>query len=97
LDEERRLLAALPQLSLRDQCLITFALNTGFRAAELAAITIRHVWTGEAVRPTVCLERHRLKNGRGLNSRIVRSRVVPLNPSLTVAIERATEIIASLP
>ncbi len=82
-----RIHAALASFSARDDALIVTGLNTGFRARELSAITIGHVWDGTAVRSAVSLERRSLKNGRGLRARSVRSRTVPLNTNAREALE----------
>lgn len=85
--EVRRIHTALASFSARDHALIVTGLNTGFRASELSAISIGHVWDGAAIRPAVTLERRSLKNGRGIRARAVRSRTVPLNATACEALQ----------
>ncbi len=88
-DDEQRLLAALPQLPLRDQALILVGLDTGFRARELGAMEIRHVVDEHGhVRQRLTLERRHLKHGRGAYRDKVRSRVVPLSARARAVLEQ---------
>jgi integrase len=84
--EEARVLEALRGFSARDQCFILLGLHTGFRASELGAISIGHVWDGAAVRHEISLARRNLKGGRGLRRRSVRARTLPLNAAARTAI-----------
>jgi len=85
--EEGRVFEALRGFSTRDQCFILFGLHTGFRASELGAISIGHVWDGAAVRHKISLARRNLKGGRGLRRRSVRARTLPLNAAARTAID----------
>jgi integrase len=81
-EEQRVLTVVRGSWSLRNRALIEFGLRTGFRAAELAALTVQDVWDGAAVRAEVSLARCHLKNGRGARRASVRSRTVPLASGL---------------
>jgi site-specific recombinase XerD len=80
-DQEHLVLSAIRDWKLRDRSLLEFGLRTGYRARELASITIAQVWDGVRVRDEVSVARCHLKNGRGLRRGNVRSRTVPLGPS----------------
>ena len=86
--DEQRVLAALQQFRPRDRCAIVLGLNTGYRAAELAAITWGDVWDSgsDQIRSEVTVSRRHLKGGHGVRRAAVRSRTVPLNPSARGAI-----------
>lgn len=88
-DDEQKLLATLPALPLRDQALLLVGIDTGFRARELGAVTLRHVLdeTG-AVREKLVLERRHLKHGSGLYRHKIRSRAVPLTARSRQALQR---------
>ena len=86
-EDERRVLAALATFPARDRCAILFGINTGFRASELAAITVGHVWDGTQVRPEITLARRSLKGGHGVHRRSVRSRTLPLNVAARAALQ----------
>ena len=90
-EELARITAVLPQFPLRDQALFQFGLHTGFRARELGALTVGHVWDNGALRPSVSLERRSLKNGRGVHRRAVRSRTLPLTPTAQASLARYIE------
>ncbi len=73
----------LPAISLRDRLLLRLGLEAGFRARELASLTLRHVVAPDGVvLRSVTLARRFLKGGRGPRRRSVRSRTVPLSDSL---------------
>ena len=86
-EDERRVLAAIATFPARDRCAILFGINTGFRASELAAITVGHVWDGNQIRPEITLARRNLKGGRGAQRRSVRSRTLPLNEAARAALK----------
>lgn len=86
--DEQRVLAALHQFRPRDRCAIVLGLNTGYRAAELATITVGDVWdfVSHQVRCEVTVCRRYLKGGHGVHRAAVRSRTVPLNSTARGAI-----------
>lgn len=89
LADESRLLAYLPRAPVRDQVLLLLGLRTGFRAAELASLTVGQVRLRDGgVAGHVTVERARLKGGRGLKRRAVRSRTVPLVGSVRALLGR---------
>lgn len=77
------LVSYLPGISLRDHLLIRLGLEAGFRARELASLTLRHVVAPDGVvLRTLTLARRHLKGGQGPRRRSVRARTVPLSDSL---------------
>ena len=87
-DDERRVLLAIRGWKLRNRCLIETGLRTGFRASEISSLTIGQVWDGTRVRPEVTVSRCNLKGGRGVRRHAVRSRTVPLGPSIQTTIDQ---------
>ena len=66
--DEQRVLAAVHHFRPRDRCAIVLGLNTGYRAAELACITVDDVWDfgSNQVRSEVTVSRRYLKGGHGV-------------------------------
>jgi len=83
--EQSTLLAALDRS--RDQLLLRFGFHTGFRISELLRLTFADVWAGGAPRAELTIGRRNLKGGSGVGRRRVRSRTVPLHPSLKAALQ----------
>ena len=75
--------SALSDFTFRDQALVVFLLNTGFRVTEALAANIGDVADGEKVRSRIRLARRQLKGGRGCWRRSVTGRSVPLNAEVT--------------
>ena len=73
------MVSALSDFTLRDQALVVFLLNTGFRITEALAANIGDVADGGKVRSRIRLARGQLKGGRGCWRRSVTGRSVPLN------------------
>ncbi len=86
--DEPRVSASLTEFPLRDQALITFGLNTGFRVTELLAITIGQVWESGHVKPQVKVTRAKLKGGHGCRRKAITSRSVPLNATVAAVLEQ---------
>lgn len=85
-EQEQRVLGAILRFKPRDRLAIILGLNTGYRASELAAITVGDVWDGNEVAREVTVQRRHLKGGRGARRDAVRSRTVPLNSAARLAI-----------
>jgi integrase len=64
-NDEPLVIAALKDFSLRNQALIIFGLNTGFRITELLSLTVGQVWDAGKVKPQVRVLRAQLKGARG--------------------------------
>lgn len=86
--EITQIVSVLPQFTLRDQALVQCGLHTGFRASELGAMTVGHVWANGAIRESISLERRSLKGGRGAHRRSVRSRTLPLTATAQASLTR---------
>ena len=80
--DEQALHRATASWPLRDRVLFELGLRTGFRARELASITLGQVWDGTDVAQELTVSRQNLKGGSGVKRRAVRSRTVPLVASL---------------
>lgn len=83
--EQAALLSQLDRV--RDQLLVRFGLQTGFRISELLRLTVGDVWHAGAARTELTISRQHLKGGAGPRRRSVRSRTVPLHPTLRAAID----------
>jgi len=70
----------------RDAALLALGCGTGFRIQELLAVTVGHVWQGQAVAHEMTLARRDLKGGQGAYRKAVRSRRVPLGESVRKAL-----------
>lgn len=81
--EQQSLIAILPRLTDRDHALILIALKTGFRVSEILCLQVRDVWHSDRPRPSLTVERRRMKFGRGARRHCVRSRTVPIGPALS--------------
>jgi integrase len=86
--QEPELLAALEQVPERDALIILASLHLGFRISETLSLNVSQVWEGGRVKAQVKVERRRLKGGRGRHRNRISSRCVPINPVLTVALEK---------
>jgi integrase/recombinase XerD len=85
-EEEQKILAALPEFSLRDQALIIAGLNLGYRITELLSLNVGQVWEAGAVKSRVTITRSRLKGGRGRRRKAVSSRSVPINSAVAAVL-----------
>lgn len=89
-DEQDRFDAFVATLPVRNQLLIRFGLDTGFRVRELLSIRIEQVATPLlTARADVTVERQCLKFGRSVHKRAIRGRRVPLSPAVQALIEQA--------
>jgi integrase len=84
--DEESLLAHVAALPLRDQALILAGLRTGLRITEVLSLNVGDVWRQGTVPSAVRIERRALKGGRSLHRRRIRSRIIPITPTLGLAI-----------
>ena len=83
-----RVYAALGTFPVRDQVLVTFGLNTGFRITELLSLNVGEVWEGDHVRSHVRVTRGKLKGGKGRRRKTINSRTAPLNETASLTLQK---------
>jgi integrase len=85
--DEQRLISHLTFLPRRDQVLILSCLKLGLRISEILSLRIGDVLAGTSIRPSLTIERRFLKGGRNRRRRGVRSRAIPISPTLRESIQ----------